>query len=610
MKRTGGLRRAILTLCIAAFGAVTAVKATAQDVTLNTPGATEELRDRLSAASATLTAKRRGVSSAQEIFAASLSDYETLVSMLYDQGYFSPVVRVRVDGREAADIPPLNPPKSIRRIEITVQPGPLFRFGTARVSPLAPQTVLPEGYRTGHPATTGLIRDAAQAGVSGWREAGYAKAKVGDQRIVANHPAARIDSTITLAPGRQLRFGTMRIAPDSQTRVREEAIRRIGGFPKGEVFDPDELAKVGARLRRTGAFASVSLQEAETANPDGTLDYTAAIADAPPRHLSFGAEIGSSDGVDLSFLWMHRNLFKGAERFRIEAQLRDLGGETNADGRLTIRLDRPAAFGADYDLFYQFDINLMDEEHYRSLRTYATVGVKRTFSDELFAELAVSAGRSRADDAFSAAAGLDYQNYYMIGLPGRVEWDKRNVKTSATSGFYLNAQVTPFAGFNDTDSGVHGLIDGRGYVSLTQSGSIVLAGRLQLGTLLGASQTGVPPELLFFSGGAGTVRGQPYESLGAMLVGPNVAGGRSLLAASIELRGQVTDKISLVGFYDVAAVDADPFVGRNSPSHAGAGLGVRYDIGGIGPIRFDLGYPVSGSTGDGLQFYIGIGQAF
>ncbi|MEL6801938.1 MAG: BamA/TamA family outer membrane protein, partial [Pseudomonadota bacterium] len=45
-------------------------------------------------------------------------------------------------------------------------------------------------------------------------------------------------------------------------------------------------------------------------------------------------------------------------------------------------------------------------------------------------------------------------------------------------------------------------------------------------------------------------------------------------------------------------------------SHSGAGLGLRYDTG-IGPIRLDVGVPVSG-PGDtsGFELYIGIGQAF
>jgi outer membrane protein assembly factor BamA len=61
------------------------------------------------------------------------------------------------------------------------------------------------------------------------------------------------------------------------------------------------------------------------------------------------------------------------------------------------------------------------------------------------------------------------------------------------------------------------------------------------------------------------------------------------------------------------AEHADPewrgFLDDSANSHAGAGLGVRYDTG-IGPIRFDIASPISGDTGDGVQFYVGLGQAF
>jgi translocation and assembly module TamA len=72
----------------------------------------------------------------------------------------------------------------------------------------------------------------------------------------------------------------------------------------------------------------------------------------------------------------------------------------------------------------------------------------------------------------------------------------------------------------------------------------------------------------------------------------------------------VTDALSLVGFYDFGIVDTSPFIGSGAANHSGAGMGVRYDLGGFGPLRFDLALPVQGNTGNGLQFYLGIGQAF
>ena len=51
------------------------------------------------------------------------------------------------------------------------------------------------------------------------------------------------------------------------------------------------------------------------------------------------------------------------------------------------------------------------------------------------------------------------------------------------------------------------------------------------------------------------------------------------------------------------------FSGADADSHAGAGLGLRYDTG-LGPIRLDVAAPISGTTGDGVQIYVGLGQSF
>ena len=77
------------------------------------------------------------------------------------------------------------------------------------------------------------------------------------------------------------------------------------------------------------------------------------------------------------------------------------------------------------------------------------------------------------------------------------------------------------------------------------------------------------------------------------------------------MRVKTGDRISIVGFLDVGYIGEEQFPDGSSGSwHSGAGAGVRYDTG-IGPVRVDLAVPVSGTeTSDGLEIYIGIGQAF
>lgn len=588
----------IATACVVAAPGL----ALAFEARLNAPGASEDLTDRLRAGSSAISAQSSGQKSPQELLAASLSDYRTLVQILYDAGYFSPVVHIRLDGREVAYIGPLQTPKVVNRIEIDVTTGPVFRFGRAGIGPLAPDTELPEAYASGHPASTGAIRDAAVAGIDGWRNVGHAKADVGGQKITANHRDAVLDAGIRMLPGPKLAFGKMTISGNS--RVRPEAISRIAGFPTGEIYDPKQVQKIGTRLRRTGTFSSVSIREAEQPNPNGTLDFVTTVEDMPQRRISFGVELSSTEGLDLSFKWTHRNLWGAAERLQFEASIRNLGGQEDIDGRLGLRLDRPATLGPDDNTFYLAEIERRNHTHYDATRGLIGVGVRRVFSDDIFGEASLAGGLTIADDAFGVG-----RRFHLIALPIKVEWDKRNDKVNATDGFFLETSLIPFTGFANTESGARMYADGRGYLSLTQSSSIVLAGRVQLGSVVGASLAGVSPEYLFFSGGAGTVRGQPFESLG-IPVGAGTAGGRSLLAASAEIRGRITRKISLVGFFDIGVIDADSFVDSGSSYHSGAGLGVRYDLGGFGPLRLDLALPVDGTTGKGLQFYLGIGQAF
>jgi translocation and assembly module TamA len=113
------------------------------------------------------------------------------------------------------------------------------------------------------------------------------------------------------------------------------------------------------------------------------------------------------------------------------------------------------------------------------------------------------------------------------------------------------------------------------------------------------------------------VRGQPYQALGINVLrsfGTGAAnarsGGASFVGAQLEARFDVTDKIGLVGFYDIGLIGIDSLPQAGDDYIAGAGIGLRYDTP-IGPIRLDLATPASGDDiGQDLQVYIGIGQSF
>ncbi|ALG92069.1 MULTISPECIES: autotransporter assembly complex protein TamA [Actibacterium] len=593
-----GFGRCAVAIVIAGWAGM----ASGTEVRLTVSGAGQGLEGDLRAASLVVSTAEDEKANPQDLLSAARADYARLVGVLYGAGYYSPVVHIIVDGAEAAVIPPYGAPARIDTIALSVTTGPRFAFSRARLAPLAPGTELPEAFAAGKTAESGVIVDAVTAGIDGWRAQGHAKAAPAGQSLVADHATNTLDADIRLAPGPRLTFG--RLTLSGTTRMREERVRAIAGLPSGETFSPDALERSATRLRRSGVFRSVTLNEAATPGPDGTLDIEAALVDDKKRRLGVGAELSSLEGLRLSTFWLHRNLMRGGERLRIDAEAGGIGGESGGtDYRLGANITRPATFGPDTSLSVFGNLEELDEPEYFEHKFEFGFGLSRQISDDLTVGAGVTYRYSEVEDA------LGDRSFNHITFPLFATRDKRDDRLNASNGTYVHLAATPFVGIDNSTSGAQIVADTRVYRGFGADDRTVLAARVQLGSVVGASTGEVPPDILFFSGGGGTVRGQPYQSLGVDLPSGDTIGGRGFLGLSTELRVGVTESIGVVGFADAGYVGPDSWPGGSGDWHTGAGLGLRYDTG-IGPIRFDIAAPVSGSTGDGVQFYIGIGQAF
>ncbi|WP_439137128.1 autotransporter assembly complex protein TamA [Roseicyclus sp.] len=590
-------------ICVAAIG-VGLRTGVAQEVTLSAPSASEPLLDRLRRDALLLRlVDGEGPPSGADITAAARADYARLIGILYEAGFFAPVISIRLDGREASEISPLAPPDRVARVEITVQPGAPYRLGQARIGPLAPDTTLPEGFAPGQPANTALLRDATNAAILGWQNIGHANAAVSHQRIVAQHRDAVLAVDIGLAPGPVLQFGAL--LPVGQMRMRPDRIAAIAGLPSGESYSPAALARAEQRLRETGAFAAVALS-LEPAKGDNTADVTAIVEEAPLRRLGFGAELASDAGIQLSAYWMHRNLLGGAERLRFDlaiAGIDDIQSGDEIDTIFTARFDRPASFGPDTALSLEAETMFLREPTYRIDGARIAGKLTHILSDEITISGGLGLEFSRIED------GLGQRDLTRLTLPLGLIVDRRDDPIDARRGSYIAADVEAFGLFG-ASNGARITLDGRRYWPIGARNATRFAARGQIGGIVGADLADIPPDNLFFSGGAGTVRGQPYRSLGAIQSGLS-SGGRGFLGVSAELRHDLGDSgFGLVGFADLGGISAEAWDTDGTTWHSGAGVGLRYTTP-FGPIRVDLATPTSGaSAGRDLFLYIGIGQAF
>lgn len=538
-----------------------------------------------------------------ELLAAAQADYARLLAILYDNGYFGPEITIRLDGIEAAAIPPVSPPGEITSAVITVDPGPRFRFARARVAPLAPQTELPEGFAPGETASIGVITEAAGEGVDAWRDQGFAKAELASQDITARHEDRTISADLRLAPGPRLVFGNLMVTGNED--VRTQRIIDIAGLPAGEIYSPEEVRLAQRRLQRTGAFDSVSIIEGDDIAAGNVLPVTVKVVESKPRRIGFGAELSSLEGLGLSAFWLHRNLLGGAERLRFDADISGIGGNSGGeDYTLGVRFERPATFNEDTDFFAFAELAQLDEVNFFSRQFDVQAGIQRRASEQRTYSAALGLRTAETRDAFGT------NRFTLFTLPLSAEFDYRNDKLNATAGYFLRADVTPFLAIDGADDGLRGLFDARYYKTFGEARPVTLAFRGQLGTVIGPDLDVAPADFLFYSGGGGTVRGQPFQALGVDIGGDETVGGRSFVGLSAEARVKVTDAIGIVGFVDAGYIGEEEFIDGSGEWHSGAGVGLRYDTG-IGPIRFDVGVPTSGpETDENFQVYIGIGQSF
>jgi translocation and assembly module TamA len=455
-----GCRPAITLSCVLLWGA--ALSASAQDMTLSAPGAGEELVERLRANALLLQDSGDTARTSQDIVSAARADYARLVGTLYQFGHFSPVVRITLDGREAAGFHRFPSRASSGRDHRRTRPGLHVRHRRDRPACRA----TPSCRRTSARRLRQHARSCAtprSAAIDRWREAG---ARWRRSRIKASPRATGMQRLMRASPSRPGPSSvSVRLVPQGQTRMRPERIVEIAGLPQGVTFSPEVLDRVAERLRDTGVFSAVALGE-QPLGPGDTMDIVATLTESPPRRFGFGAELSTDAGARVSAFWLHRNLFGGAERLRIEGEVRGIGqGELSVDGvdgidvELRARISRPATFTPDTLAYAEIDIAALDEPTFRTCGS-AHRGRGRAL---VFPQAGRRAGPRPQDNRVRRRAW--HPQHDAAVPPDRAELGQSRRPLNPTTGVYMIGTATPFVIMGD-GVGARLTADARGYLGL------------------------------------------------------------------------------------------------------------------------------------------------
>ena len=577
-------------------------------VTINVVGADDDLEKKLENVSGLKADEDHPVSGSLGLLAKARSEREQLVAALYGEARYDGVVTVEIQGKDIDALPPdaeFTGPQPIP-VTVTIDPGQRFTLGNIQLKGDAAGLMSADyGLITGGDASSGAILKAEALIVRALKDEGRPLAKVTDREVVADHKSLTADVTLTVAAGPIAGYGDTSV--DGTEAVDRDFTRYMTGLKPGEQYSPDEIDEARDRLLGLEVFNSVTVKEADKLDPQGNIPINVEVSERKFRYFGLGATASNTDGLGFEGYWGHRNLFGHAEKLKFDGSISGIGAQdiSKLNYNAGVMFEKPGVVGPASKFYANLKTVFEHPDAYDRFSVRGETGL----SYELSKYQTVSAGVALEYSKIEDNLDPDPQKYLIASLPLQYVWDNRDDKLNPTKGFRFLGYAEP--SYDLLGGAVFLKLKGEGsvYQTLDDAGRFVAAGRLAMGSILGASLQEVPADRRFYAGGGGSVRGYAYQGIGPKDSDDDPIGGLSWFETSAELRYQVTDSIGIVPFVDAGTVSVKQFPDF-SDVKVGAGVGLRY-ITPFGPLRIDAAVPLNPDRGDpSFGIYAGIGQAF
>lgn len=489
--------------------------------------------------------------------------------LLETQGYFSPRISVRI----------AQPDAPMPTIVLDVVPGE-----PARVHSVDVRVNGPDGKPDAGLAAR-IVRAWALEPGAVFRDAQWeaAKTRALSMLLSGQWPAARIaESRATVDPatrevalhlvldtGPAYRFGGLKIS--GLKRYPASIVERLAPMRPGSRYSQSSLLDYQAALQNSPYFRNAVVDADVQRAQDGTVPIDVQVSENRARKLGFGVGVSSDTGQRVQMNYQDLDVLDRAWRLRGEVKLQT----REQNGNLQLALPRTAAG-------YEDGVTLSQD------RTDISGLVTRNSS--------VVVQRERTRGRIATVLALQYQaeSLQPVGaassevhaLSLNLGWTRRDIDSLLypTRGTIINLQLggasralLSSANFIRLDA------RGLGYLPLDRSNELIFRG--EVGAVIANGASGVPQNFLFRAGGAQSVRGYAYQSLG-LVQGGAIVGGRYLLVGSAEYDHWFTRQWGGALFYD-AGNAADTW--STLKPVRGYGVGVRWRSP-VGLVSLDVAY--------------------
>ncbi|HPI59340.1 MAG TPA: BamA/TamA family outer membrane protein [Zoogloea sp.] len=397
----------------------------------------------------------------------------------------------------------------------------------------------------------------------------YAAASIVDSQAVINPDTASAELKVEVDSGPVFRFGPMEVSGLADYDA--SLVERYRPPERGEPYSQERLLRFQTALQNTSYFASVVVDiDRSTPTPEA-VPVRVMVIEAKPRRIGFGSGISSNTGYrvetsyrDAHFMGQPWTLVSGV---RVE-QRRQLGyADVFLPPSLSGHLD---SFGV-----------LAEHTNISGLQTQRqSIGVVRTIPrGSMENRLALNFQHEILTPEGSLRSSRS-------ALTANWSWTYRAVDNilDPRRGQVVNFQLGGASRAFLSDRNFVRLY-GRYQHFFPVGERDVLILRAEGGMTLAASRDGVPQDFLFRTGGAQTVRGYAYQSLG-VTEGSATVGGRYLAVTSAEYVHWYEGNWGVAAFVDAGNANDERELFK---MNLGYGVGPRWRSP-AGPIAVDLAY--------------------
>lgn len=519
-----------------------------------------------------------------------------VLALLGTVGHFSASVDIQVQPGDSA-------PGGVRRVTVSVQPGPVARVqevgitftGAITQHPQASvrQTAVRDAWslRAGAAFTQRDWDDAKAAALRQLGAVDFPLARIAQSRAEIDPDAHSARLSATLDSGPAYRLGGLQV--EGLQRFDAALVARIARLRPGSPYDRAGLLEAQQRLQDSGYFDSVFVTLQTDSDPQAA-PVQVTVRETTRNKLVLGIGASTDRGARMSVEHTNHQLpvigWRSVSRLLVDRDQRQLGTEWTAP--------------PDAELWRWFGAVQLAHDNASDVRVRSqNLRLGRTKNEErIDRNYYLQYDRARSDDAGTVTRAQSVSASYA--------WTQRNFDSLPfpAAGYGLGAELGGGATLGDQrDPFLRVLVHWLGVWPLAAGNGRITA-RAQAGAVLARDSAVLPTTQLFLTGGDTTVRGYAFHDIGVDAPNGQTTAGRFMVNGSLEWQRPIRVGGQTGDWESAVFIDAGSVADRRSELQAriGIGAGLRWRSP-VGPLQMDLAY---GVTPRKLRLHLTVGFTF